>query len=514
MRINWFSVNHPYAQLADAVKQIMALFQVAENQECHDCIVENRQDLSPGVVSVQNRIENDGNICVSTQLLFRSDDGSLQTIYRHASSDCTAETPQAAANRLVRLNLLDGMRAITGINPGPWGILRGVRPTKRIHRLLDQGMSLPEIRQQLNRDYGVDAAKIDLIIDIALRQNQILSGVDDDDNMISIYIGIPYCPSRCLYCSFPGSILPEQEQVETFLRALEQDMDRAAEIIQRYDLKVQNIYIGGGTPTSLHSNDFAWLLDSVTERFVTQDLHEFTVEAGRPDSITDGKIKIMEHYGITRISVNPQTMQQKTLKLIGRMHTVHDIINIFGKIRSSGIPVINMDIIAGLPGETIQDMRNTLEQIYLLGPDNLTVHTLALKKGSALKADSMEEHKYFLPDSITTAAMLNSAGSLACKMDMQPYYLYRQKYMTGNLENIGYTKPGAACLYNIQSMEERQIIIGIGPAAATKAVNRKAGNLTSCYNAKDVTTYIKNLDIYLSRRQMLVAKLFDDSEEE
>lgn len=514
MKISQFIVKQSPAHLADAIKQIMALFRVWEDQEDSSCVFEKPQGLPPGVVSVQNEIQYDGSICVSTQLLFRSDDGSLTKICRQASADCKAETPLAAANRLVRLTLLDEMRKITGINPGPWGILRGVRPTKRIHRLLDQGLSLDGIRKQIEQDYGVDAGKVDLIIDIALRQNEILSCVDDDDKMVSIYIGIPYCPSRCLYCSFPGSVLPERGQVELFLQALERDMDRAAEIIQRHHLKVQTIYIGGGTPTSLHSDDFSWLLDSVKKRFVTLDLHEFTVEAGRPDSITDEKIRIMERCGIKRISINPQTMQQKTLKLIGRMHTVHDIIEIFRKIRRSNIPVINMDIIAGLPGETIQDMQNTLEQIYLLGPDNLTVHTLSLKKGSALKADSIGDHKYRLPDAAATAAMLKSADSLAHKLDMEPYYLYRQKYMTGNLENIGYSKPGVACLYNIQIMEERQTIIGIGPAAATKAVNRKTGHLTSCYNAKDITTYIKNLDTYLNKRQILVMNLFEDSEEE
>ncbi|MDF2570636.1 MAG: miaB 2, partial [Sporomusa sp.] len=411
------------------------------------------------------------------------------------------------------------MRRLTGSNPAPWGILRGVRPTKIVHRLLDQGLNHSQITTKLVKEYALETAKADLVTDIAIHQRSVVVSPDNPvkGKKVSIYVGIPYCPSRCLYCSFPAYVLPEQrEQLDAFLRSITRDIESAGQLITKFNLSVESIYVGGGTPTSLAATDLATLLALIREVFQNAQMKEFTVEAGRPDSINNEKIDVMRQYGINRVSINPQTMQDKTLKQIGRKHTVQDIIDIFGKIRQAGIPLVNMDVIAGLPGETEADMEDTMRQISILNPENITVHTLALKRGSVLK-ESLNSGLLScqsLPNEEITRAMLKVAADYTTRMDMHPYYLYRQKYMTGNLENIGYAKSETDCLYNIQIMEERQTIIGIGPAAGTKAVSPNQWRLQSSYNAKDVVSYIKNLDVYLNERNTLLSRLYGDCKED
>ncbi|HWR45350.1 coproporphyrinogen dehydrogenase HemZ [Sporomusa sp.] len=421
--------------------------------------------------------------------------------------------------RLVRLAVLELMRKLTGSNPAPWGILRGVRPTKIVHRLLDQGLIHDQITARLVKEYALEPAKADLVTGIAIHQRPVISNPDNlvREKKVSIYVGIPYCPSRCLYCSFPAFVLPERrEELNTFLRAITRDIESTIKLVAKFNLSVESIYVGGGTPTSLAAADLSSLLGLIKQGFKSVHTREFTVEAGRPDSINDEKIDVLRQYGVTRVSINPQTMQDKTLKQIGRRHTVQDIIDIFAKIRHAGIPLINMDVIAGLPGETEADMEDTMRQIAQLNPENVTLHTLALKRGSLLmeSLDSGMLTGQALPNEIITQAMLKNAAGYIAKMDMHPYYLYRQKYMTGNLENIGYAKPETDCLYNIQIMEERQTIIGIGPAAGTKAVSPNHWRLQSSYNAKDVISYIKNLDIYLNERNILLSRLYGDREED
>lgn len=394
----------------------------------------------------------------------------------------------------------------------PWGILRGVRPAKIVHRLLDAGLTASAIGAILKNDYALSSEKADLVTQVALYQRPFLLSPEQARRAVSIYIGIPYCPTRCLYCSFPAYVLPDRETLHCFLRALREDMKSAAFLVQRYGLNVQSVYIGGGTPTSLPADEFSSLLTLVKQLFIKTDHLEFTVEAGRPDSIDEIKIQAMQQAGVTRVSVNPQTMQRKTLKLIGRKHSVQDIINTFRQMRQYEIPVINMDLIAGLPGETAMDFADTMGKIALLKPDNITLHTLAIKKGSRLKSDLIRSG-HFLPDAATVAKMLDTAKPYISDLGLNPYYLYRQKYMTGNLENVGYARPCTECLYNIQVMEERQSIIGIGPAAGTKAVDSRTWTLARCYHAKDVFAYIKNLDKYIAQRDTLFFSLFDSQEE-
>ncbi|SDF10895.1 coproporphyrinogen dehydrogenase HemZ [Sporolituus thermophilus] len=473
------------------------------------------EKLSPGdggfaadTIVVRSHIILVPRLAILTELFYWRKEGILACRVRRAEAEYADEDEAAAAKRLLKLNVLALMEKITGYRPSPWGILRGVRPTKIVHRLLDAGLSASEVLGRVTRAYAVAPDKALLVTNIAVRQRPFLLAPEQAAKLVSVYIGIPYCPSRCLYCSFPAHVLPgDRRAVEAFLHALTQDIEAAALLLGRYRCKVQTIYIGGGTPTSLADNDFSRLLGLVTAAFRSDATREFTVEAGRPDSITDAKIATMRAYGVTRVSVNPQSMQEKTLNHIGRKHSVRDIIDIFQKFRRAEIPVINMDIIAGLPGEDAGDMAATMEEIAALAPDNLTVHTLAIKRGSLLKANLVGQ---LLPDENETARMLEVTRQYVAQMGLKPYYLYRQKYMTGNFENVGYARPGTECLYNIQIMEERQTIVGIGPAAGTKAVWPGSWRLASVYNAKDVTTYIANINIYIEQRRQLLANLFAD----
>jgi oxygen-independent coproporphyrinogen-3 oxidase len=487
--------------LAGAVADAAALFALPAAGVLSGSDIAAR--LPAGSVFIRNTVTGGAERAVITEVFFWRDEGVLGC---HSRRERVGDEDwPAAVQRLVRLNLLAILQRLTGRNPGPWGILRGVRPIKIVHRLLDNGFTTAEAADRLAADYAVDPVKARLLAAIGLRQRPFLHAGADGRRLVSVYVGVPYCPSRCLYCSFPANVLPaDHAKVAAFLSALEADIAAAAELIARWGLTAETVYIGGGTPTSLGDADFARLLDKVRGAFVTGATREFTVEAGRPDCITDGKVSAMAAAGVTRVSVNPQTMQEKTLKLIGRNHTVRDIIVMFRKIRSAAIPVINMDIIAGLPEETERDMAATMDSIAALAPDNITVHTLAIKRGSRLAAG---QEDVSLPDERTTAAMLAIAADGARGLGLVPYYLYRQKHMTGNLENVGYARPGAECIYNIQIIEERQTIIGVGPAAATKAVAADF-RLASTYNPKDVDTYIANIDHYIRRREELIAALF------
>lgn len=513
MTFKQYFLHDSACNMSEAVKSIMILFGMVESD--HSIKEESVLNTLPqSAVFVQNTSEKyNGVLSVVTKIYFWHNGHSIDSLSYKSSDNITAENVTQTYKRLCKLNVLYIMRSITGLNPSPWGILRGVRPTKITHRLIDQGLNKQLICEILTNDYAVNITKAELVADIAFHQRHFLPH-HNSSKTISLYIGIPFCPSRCLYCSFPSYVLPEQELVDKFLSALQQDIEAVYALINKHQLIVQNIYLGGGTPTSLSNKDFYQLLELIKNRFYGSYTKEFTVEAGRPDSINNDKISAMCSHNVTRVSVNPQSMQQKTLNRIGRTHTVQDIINVFGKIRQSGIPVVNMDVIIGLPGETQKDVVDTMKQITALQPDNLTLHTLSLKKGSVLKTSLTSNQEDLLINTQSVQSMSEVVDEYAREMGMQPYYLYRQKYMMGNLENIGYARPGKECNYNIQIMEERQTIIGIGPAAGTKAVNVNTWSLQSCYNAKDLQSYISNLDVYLGARDNLLTELLAKDGEE
>lgn len=401
--------------------------------------------------------------------------------------------------RCVKLAVLDVLRqAVRRSLVMPWGILTGVRPGKLAHKLLDSGLSCDELPQYLERHYLLPHGHAQLLTEICLRQRQLLPAAE---KQVGIYIGIPFCPTRCSYCSFPSGIVPlEEELQQKFLNFIEQDMLTVVQLLSMYSLNVTAVYIGGGTPTSLSETAFARLIALTARHLLLPGVREFTVEAGRPDCFSAEKLKVMEACGVNRISVNPQTLHDKTLKAIGRSHTVQDFYRSYDLVRHSGIKTVNTDLIIGLPGETADDVRASLDGIRALAPDNLTVHTLTLKKSapifgaqfSSLTADDAE-------------ALVAYGGETAAAMGMLPYYLYRQHYMLGNLANIGYAASGSASLYNIQMMEERHVVLGIGPASATKVPQADGHHLKKLNMPKDIGTYTGNLPQLAHKRSLLFA---------
>lgn len=401
--------------------------------------------------------------------------------------------------RCAKLAVLDVLRqAVRRSLVMPWGILTGVRPGKLAHKLLDSGLSCDELPQYLERHYLLPHGQAQLLTEICLRQRQLLPAAE---KQVGIYIGIPFCPTRCSYCSFPSGIVPlEEELQQKFLNFIEQDMLTVVQLLSMYSLNVTAVYIGGGTPTSLSETAFARLITLTARHLLLPGVHEFTVEAGRPDCFSAEKLKVMEACGVNRISVNPQTLHDKTLKAIGRSHTVQDFYRSYDLVRHSGIKTVNTDLIIGLPGETSDDVRASLDGIRALAPDNLTVHTLTLKKSapifgaqfSSLTAEDAE-------------ALVAYGGETAAAMGMLPYYLYRQHYMLGNLANIGYAASGSASLYNIQMMEERHVVLGIGPASATKVPQADGHHLKKLNMPKDIGTYTGNLPQLAHKRSLLFA---------
>lgn len=401
--------------------------------------------------------------------------------------------------RLTKLALLRALEDFTGKSAGSWGILTGVRPTKIVHRQMDKGVPEQVIYDELVQRYAVRPEKADLLIDVAARQRPFFLSFDQDGDKVGVYIGIPFCPTRCLYCSFPGYELKRYGAwMPPFLSALRQEIEVVGAAIRNAGQKVQNIYIGGGTPTALSAAQLANLLSSVEKNLCCSSTIEFTVEGGRPDTLDRRKMEIMLHHGVNRLSVNPQSMNDETLECIGRCHRAADVISSVELARDLGFPVINMDLIVGLPGESAYSVERTLNRIAWLKPENLTVHTMAIKRASRLTA---EKEQWVLPTEDEVADMLEITQEGARHFGMVPYYLYRQKRILANLENVGYSIPGHECIYNIQVMEERQTIWGLGAGAATKVVDLRDGSLLDTWhNSKDPKNYVERLEEIVRRK--------------
>lgn len=377
----------------------------------------------------------------------------------------------------------------------PWGILTGIRPTKIVHDYLKQGILEDKIADLLKNDYKISSDKIKLMMAVAKEELEILNKNKKDE--VSLYIGIPFCPTRCVYCSFAAYSLEKKSGlVDAYLEALFKEIDYVSQ--EKRGIPIRSLYIGGGTPTSLNEEQLSRLLTFIDERFDVASIEEYTVEAGRPDTITEEKLRIIKKAGVNRISINPQSMNQKTLDTIGRKHTTEDIRRIFFLARELGHDNINMDMIVGLPGESVQDVETTLRELGQLKPDNITVHTMAVKRASRLKE---EKDDYDLTEADQVEAMLNLCEKHTKDMGLKPYYLYRQKNMLGNFENVGYAKPGKECIYNIEIMEEKQTIIALGAGAITKMVYQNGERLDRVPNVKSLEDYITRIDEMIERKK-------------
>ena len=381
----------------------------------------------------------------------------------------------------------------------PWGSLTGIRPTKIALSRLEDGWKEDDIRRFMKETYMTSDEKINLSVEIAAREKHLMEPINYDSGY-SLYVGIPFCPTTCLYCSFTSYPISKWKgRTGLYLEALFKELEYTAEKMKERPL--DTIYFGGGTPTSLPAEDIDAILCKLEQLFDTKNVLEFTVEAGRPDSITEEKLKVLASHGISRISINPQTMNQKTLDLIGRRHTVENVKEKFHMARALGFDNINMDLIMGLPGEDLDDVKHTLEEIEALKPDSLTVHSLAIKRAARL---NMFKEEYADLKISNTPEMIALSEACARRMGMEPYYLYRQKNMAGNFENVGYSLPGKACLYNILIMEELATIVACGAGTTTKVVFPSENRRERCENVKEVEQYISRIDEMIGRKEKIL----------
>ena len=426
-------------------------------------------------------------------LVFQDSDGQ---ILAKREQQVEYEADRKATKNVLKSMLYELLRDYTGQDL-PWGNLTGIRPTKIPMALLEQGWKNTEIADYMRKTYYTSNEKTALSIMIANRERHILKDINYEDGY-SLYVGIPFCPSICLYCSFSSSPLSVwKNKVDMYLDALCKEIEACARIYR--NRKLDTIYMGGGTPTTLEPYQMDRLLTKIEECFDRSYLKEFTVEAGRPDSITREKLEVLRKHGISRISINPQTMNQSTLDIIGRRHTVEQTVEAFHLARELGFDNINMDLIVGLPGEEYEQVEHTMKEVTALDPDSITVHSLAVKRAARL---NMFKDQYKEMTFTNNQQIMEMTARYAYQAGHSPYYLYRQKNMAGNFENVGYAKPDSAGIYNILIMEEKQSILALGAGATSKKVSGELIERTE--NVKDIKNYVERIDEMIERKRLLM----------
>ena len=352
----------------------------------------------------------------------------------------------------------------SGVAKPAWGALTGVRPGKLLAGLIEGGLSEAEAARRFSKEYDVSDARVRLCLATTRETLKAEASLSAED--VCLYVGIPFCPTPCPYCSFVSqSVEKSMKLVAPFCEALEKEIAATAAEVKKLGLTPVSLYMGGGTPTTLSARQLDRLCTVLAEAFDLSSLREYTVEAGRPDTITEEKLRVLRAHGVDRVSVNPQTMSDRVLELIGRKHTAQDIVDALQKVRTVGGFDVNMDLIAGLPGDSAEGFRDTLDRVLALGAENVTVHTLSLKKGSRITLDQTP-----IPEAGEVAAMLDYAAQRLTEAGYAPYYLYRQKFMSGGFENVGWTRPGYVNLYNICIMEELCSILAMGGGGSTKLI--------------------------------------------
>ena len=382
--------------------------------------------------------------------------------------------------------------ALLGVQP-PWGALTGVRPVKLPTRSLLAGATPKQAQRELEKEYFVSRPRAKLAVDCAQASVEVQRSLRPRE--VSLYTGIPFCPTRCAYCSFVSAGVGRTlKLVEPYLEGLLREVEETGRVLREARLTVRSFYMGGGTPTTLSAEQLDRLLSGCEERLPLESCAEYTVEAGRPDTITREKLEVLAQHGIGRISINPQTLEDHVLAAIGRKHSAGDIASAYELARSVGFGCINMDLIAGLPQDTFEGFRRSLEGVLDMAPENVTVHTLALKKGSALMETGGQ-----LPSGEEVARMLDWSREILTTKGYIPYYLYRQKYMSGALENVGWAKPGTESLYNIVMMEELHTVISLGAGGVTKLTG--GGKILRLTNPKYPQDYLSGLDKVLGQKK-------------
>jgi len=470
-----------------------AIFKTEELEETRDL-----DAFGPFLAIIYNR-EDD---VFSMRVVWR--DPKNETFEKHEtvmqSSGDERENKRQVRSKLKHL-MIKTILGDKSANILPWGTLTGIKPSKLVHEMIQSGMKREDIRRKLKNEYLISKEKINLLMRVArLEQNFIYP---PDPNKISVYIGIPFCPSKCLYCSFPTQVNAGNEIKDKYVKALALEIRSYAKEIEPYE--IETVYIGGGTPTELSASHLKEVMDVLHGTLDLSRLKEFTVEAGRPDTIDKHKLSVLKESGVDRISVNPQTFNNKTLEIVRRGHTSEDVHKVWEMVRQYGFNSVNMDLIVGLPGENISEMELTMENVYKIKPDNLTVHTLALKKNSEMRKSSVLK---MLPDENSVAHMIKIAEKGAVLLGMEPYYMYRQKYMLGNMENIGYAKAGKACIYNMRMMNDLQTVIAFGAGVMTKFVSLEDNRILRAANYKNSKDYIDS-PLEMAERKMKTKKILD-----
>lgn len=395
------------------------------------------------------------------------------------------------------------MQKLKSVTPA-WGLLTGIRPVKKVNELLDRGLDKAEIFSALKEKYFVSDEKLELAYSTAVTQADALAALDK--RSYSLYVSIPFCPSRCSYCSFVSHSIESagaKKLLPDYVKKLCEEIAQTADIARELGLRLDTIYIGGGTPTALSAEQLEAVMSAVKKNFDISKIREYTVEAGRSDTITEKKLEIIRDFGATRISVNPQTMNDGVLKAIGRRHTAKDVVSAFSEARRLGFGNINMDVIAGLPTDTPESFAQTIETLCGLDPESITIHTLTVKRSSKLFSE--EERRV----DGRVSEMVLTGQTVLLEKGYLPYYLYRQKNTVDNLENVGFAKAGYECLYNIYIMEEAQTILAVGAGGSTKLVNTETGKIQRLFNYKFPYEYISRYDKMIAKKEG-IAEFFKD----
>lgn len=395
---------------------------------------------------------------------------------------------------VIKREIFDKLSALTGQRP-EWGILTGVRPVKLCGEIYERLGDADATVAYLMEHYYLCEEKARLIMDMYLHQQEFCGVIEDKS--ACVYVGIPFCPTRCVYCSFASNQVPDPE-IARYLEALLEEVKHVGQRMKETGIVPETIYIGGGTPTTLNAEQLDLLIGIMKESFDMSKVKEFTIEAGRPDTITEEKLSVIARHGITRISINPQSMKARTLELIGRSHEPEDIEKAFVMAKEQGFDNINADIIAGLPEESVEDFVNTLTKVISMDPESITVHCLAVKRASRLIEQDPDFH---YKQAALVADMLAESRRILAEAGYLPYYLYRQKHMAGAFENVGYCKKDKDCIYNVRIMDEHQINMALGAGGISKMYYPDENRLERVPNVTNYQEYINRIDEMLDRKE-------------
>ncbi len=474
-------INHSYKY---DVEKVARLFLPFEKFVFTDEIASDEQDSFYTAIELSNGVKQ-----AVVKIRFSGHFASL-------SSTIEKDTPQQEKLVLAQI-LIKCLNKITGYN-SPWGVLTGIRPAKLLRKFSDD-FGEEAAKKIFIEDFYASKSKTDLCFECAMSEDKIISLSKPND--VSLYISIPFCPTRCSYCSFVShSVKDAKKLIPGYIELLCKEIEETGKIVKELNLNVKTIYVGGGTPTTLSAEQLIHILGKVKESFDLKNVLEYTVEAGRPDTVTEKKLLALKSFDVTRISINPQTMQEDVLKSIGRNHTAQMTLDAFILARNLGFNNINMDLIAGLDNDTLEGFADTLQKVIDLGPESITVHSLSMKRASSLTAKKFE---YDFSYGKMASEMVDLAYSKLKFNDYNPYYMYRQSKTVGNLENVGYAKQGFESLYNVYIMDETHTILACGASAVTKLKDCKTGDIERIFNYKYPYEYINNFDEILERKKKI-----------